>query len=107
MRRTGDMDCTVVQVVMSNWEARRLSARQVAYAALDALVTGQLLRGLRLWHSSPSACPSCRSAIGAPVDARAALGCAPVVLPLEHNDHHWQWTQQQYLRIRQSAWLSV
>lgn len=58
---------------MSNWEARRLSGRQVTYAALDALVTGQLLRALRLWHSSPSACAGCASPIGAPVDSRHVL----------------------------------
>ena len=74
VRRSRKKFVSVSQVVMSNWEARRLTTRQVAYAALDALVTGQLLRGLRLWHSSPSACPGCRSAIGAPVNAKAALG---------------------------------
>ena len=50
---------------MSNWEARQLSARQVQYAALDAVITGHLYRGLRLWHASPSACASCRQMLGA------------------------------------------
>ena len=66
-----------MQVVMSNWEARRLSQRQVSYAALDALVAGLLLRSLRLWHSSPSACAGCRGPpIGALVDCSRKLGCA-------------------------------
>lgn len=50
---------------MSNWEARQLSAKQVQYAALDAVITGTLYRGLRLWHASPSACTSCRQMLGA------------------------------------------
>ena len=60
---------------MSNWEARKLSERQVKYGALDALITGQMLRSLRLWHSSPSACAGCRSSpIGAPLDCSRKLG---------------------------------
>lgn len=49
---------------MSNWEARNLSSGQVRYAALDALVTGQVFRGLRLWHSAPSACAACHQLLG-------------------------------------------
>ena len=49
---------------MSNWEARELSVRQVHYGALDALLCGHVFRGLRLWHASPSACPSCRKMLG-------------------------------------------
>lgn len=30
------------KVVMSNWEARRLSQGQIVYAALDVLITGQV-----------------------------------------------------------------
>ncbi|KAL3147260.1 hypothetical protein ABBQ32_002751 [Trebouxia sp. C0010 RCD-2024] len=45
------------KVSMSNWEARTLTSQQIKYAALDALLTGQVFRGLRLWHSAPSACP--------------------------------------------------
>jgi ribonuclease D len=40
---------------MSDWEQRALSRQQIVYAALDALVTGQLFRGLRLRHASPTA----------------------------------------------------
>ena len=78
------MAVSVVQVVMSNWEARRLSARQVAYAALDALVTGRLLRGLRAWHASPAPCPGCRSPIGAPVNAQAAFRCTLFAFSTPH-----------------------
>lgn len=53
------------KVTMSNWEARQLSARQVQYGALDAVVTGHIFRGLRLWHASPSACTACRQMLGA------------------------------------------
>ena len=49
---------------MSNWEARELTVRQVHYGALDALLCGHVFRGLRLWHASPSACPSCRKMLG-------------------------------------------
>ena len=43
-----------VQVTMSDWEQKALSQQQIVYAALDALVTGQLFRGLRLLHSKSS-----------------------------------------------------
>ncbi|PSC71691.1 Werner Syndrome-like exonuclease [Micractinium conductrix] len=52
------------KVTMSNWEARHLSAKQVQYAALDAIITGHVYRGLRLWHASPSACTACRQMLG-------------------------------------------
>lgn len=52
------------RVTMSNWAARRLSDAQVRYAALDALVTGHVYRGLRLWHASPSACSACHQMLG-------------------------------------------
>ncbi|GLI63902.1 hypothetical protein VaNZ11_007024 [Volvox africanus] len=48
----------------SNWAAPQLSNHQLKYASLDVLVAGQLFRALRLWHSSPSPCPNCRSPIG-------------------------------------------
>ncbi len=57
-----------MQVTMSNWEARKLTQQQIIYAALDALITGQLFRAMRLWHSSPSACTVCHGLIGSPVD---------------------------------------
>ncbi|CAL5224331.1 g7002 [Coccomyxa viridis] len=41
-------------VTMSDWEQKALSQQQIVYAALDALVTGQLFRGLRLLHSDSS-----------------------------------------------------
>ena len=43
-----------MQVTMSDWEQKALSQQQIVYAALDALVTGQLFRGLRLLHSNSS-----------------------------------------------------
>jgi hypothetical protein len=60
---------------MSNWEAAALSWPQVAYAALDALVCGHILRSLRRWHSSPSACDGCQKQIGAHPDY-SELGCS-------------------------------
>ncbi|KAK9839236.1 hypothetical protein WJX81_003150 [Elliptochloris bilobata] len=67
-------------VTTSNWGARQgLTAAQVSYGALDVLVAGQVLRGLRLWHSSPSPCASCRKPLGAqpacPPLKCEALGC--------------------------------
>lgn len=52
------------KVTMSNWEARQLSPTQLQYAALDAVVTASVYRGLRLWHASPSACTACRQMLG-------------------------------------------
>ena len=54
----------LLQVSMSNWEARTLSSSQIQYAALDALLTGQVFRGLRLWHSAPSVCATCHQTLG-------------------------------------------
>ncbi|GIL46137.1 hypothetical protein Vafri_3184 [Volvox africanus] len=48
----------------SNWAAPQLTNHQLKYASLDVLVAGQLFRALRLWHSSPSPCPGCRSPVG-------------------------------------------
>ncbi|KAI3430822.1 hypothetical protein D9Q98_009233 [Chlorella vulgaris] len=53
------------KVTMSNWEQKRLTAKQVQYAALDAILTGNVYRSLRLWHASPSACTSCHQMLGA------------------------------------------
>jgi hypothetical protein len=47
---------------------------QVKYAALDVLVAGQVFRGLRLWHRSPSPCARCLQPLGA-VQAQPALQC--------------------------------
>jgi hypothetical protein len=52
------------RVTCSNWAASHLSMQQVKYASLDAFVTGQVFRGLRLWHSSPSPCPGCLHPVG-------------------------------------------
>jgi len=55
---------------MSNWERRTLSTQQVLYAALDALLTGHVYRGLRLWHhyhsgnEASSQCGVCQQAFG-------------------------------------------
>lgn len=52
-------------IARSNWAARSaLSLQQIQYAAIDAFVTGQVFRALRLWHSSPSECPACKDLIG-------------------------------------------
>ncbi|KAL4545176.1 hypothetical protein Ndes2526B_g02288 [Nannochloris sp. 'desiccata'] len=40
--------------------------------ATDALVTGSVFRGLRLWHASPSPCTACRQPFG--VEMAAGLG---------------------------------
>jgi hypothetical protein len=58
------------KVSMSNWERRTLSTQQVLYAALDALLTGHVYRGLRLWHhyysgsEASSQCGVCQQAFG-------------------------------------------
>ena len=70
---------------MSNWEAWNLSAPQIQYAALDAIITGHIFRGLRLWHASPSACTSCRRPLGAvrnPYPYPYALVNVPPFLPV-------------------------
>lgn len=51
-------------VTMSNWEAPRLTPAQVRYAALDALVTGQIFRSLRLWHHTSNHCSTCMIPLG-------------------------------------------
>ncbi|KIZ03748.1 hypothetical protein MNEG_4210 [Monoraphidium neglectum] len=52
------------RVSMSNWESRTLTRQQVKYAALDVLIAGQVFRGLRLWHRSPSPCATCFQPLG-------------------------------------------
>lgn len=54
-------------VSRSDWQKPRLSPAQVRYAALDALITGSVFRGLRLWHASPSPCTACRRPFGVEV----------------------------------------
>lgn len=58
------------KVSCSNWAANNLSMQQIKYASLDAFVAGQVFRGLRLWHSSPSSCPGCLSPVGAPMEIK-------------------------------------
>lgn len=60
---------------MSNWEAKTLDVRQIAYAAVDALVCGHLLRSLRRWHASPCACSACQQRIGFPSDLPSGFTC--------------------------------
>lgn len=51
-------------VSQSNWACAQLSPAQVQYAALDALLTGGVFRGLRLWHAAPSPCAACKMPLG-------------------------------------------
>ena len=45
-------DCWLcLQVTMSDWQYHTLSPDQIVYAALDALVTGQIFRCFRLLHA--------------------------------------------------------
>jgi ribonuclease D len=54
-------------VSRSDWQRAKLTPAQVQYAALDALVTGCVFRGLRLWHASPSPCTVCKQPFGVEV----------------------------------------
>lgn len=65
----------ILQVSMSNWEAKVLTRQQIIYASLDALVCGHLLRSLRLWHASPCACPVCRYHMGSVMPTDLVLMC--------------------------------
>jgi hypothetical protein len=58
-------------VSRSDWQRAKLTPAQVQYAALDALVTGSVFRGLRLWHASPSPCTACKQPFG--VEVRKSL----------------------------------
>lgn len=51
-------------VSQSNWAHPTLTPAQIQYAALDALLTGGVFRGLRLWHMAPSPCTKCRKFLG-------------------------------------------
>lgn len=72
------------KVSMSNWEARRLTQDQIIYAALDALIAGQIFRALRLWHSSTSACSTCHSLIGSLVECSSLRQVLQFWIYLEH-----------------------
>lgn len=86
------------QVSRSNWAAPRLTPHQIKYAALDVFSAGQLLRGLRLWHSSPSPCSACRKPIGGmPAGKDEPLhcgtrGCTVVTHDLARHINHCQST---------------
>ena len=43
-------------VSMSNWQAPQLTARQIQYAALDALLAGHAFRGLRYGSADHPQC---------------------------------------------------
>lgn len=60
-------------VSRSDWQRAKLTPAQVQYAALDALVTGSVFRGLRLWHASPSPCTACRQPFGVEVSIKNVL----------------------------------
>lgn len=51
-------------ISQSNWARQNLTPAQIQYAALDALLTGGVFRGLRLWHMAPSPCTKCRRLLG-------------------------------------------
>lgn len=59
-----------LQVTMSNWEAARLSGKQLTYAALDAMLAGGIFRALRAWHLDPCGCGGCGLPLG-----QAVLPC--------------------------------
>jgi 3'-5' exonuclease len=88
-------------VTMSNWEAARLSRGQVKYAALDVLITGAVLRALRLWHASPSPCEGCGALLGGAITgADFACGCGRVfgevrayLRHCERTGHELQWAE--------------
>jgi hypothetical protein len=87
--------------------ARTLSPAQVAYAALDALAAGHLLRGLRLLHhgargeggggagaataaaaaASLPACPGCAVPVGAVVEPSGAAPLAPPACAAHRHRH--------------------
>jgi len=58
--RTSQCLSMSLQITMSNWESSHLDARQIRYAAMDALVTGDLFRALRQLHANPTPCPGRR-----------------------------------------------
>eukprot|EP01025_Chloroclados_australasicus_P015331 TRINITY_DN1732_c0_g1_i3.p1 TRINITY_DN1732_c0_g1~~TRINITY_DN1732_c0_g1_i3.p1 ORF type:complete len:270 (-),score=14.69 TRINITY_DN1732_c0_g1_i3:406-1215(-) len=49
---------------LSDWEAPRLSIKMILYAALDAFLTGHILRKLKQLHFCGVICPQCRYHIG-------------------------------------------
>ncbi len=48
-----------MQVIKSNWEEHTLTEEQISYAALDALLTGDIFRRLRQMHASCEPCSDC------------------------------------------------
>eukprot|EP00798_Chlamydomonas_sp_ICE-L_P000542 gene542-1953_t len=62
-------------VSRSNWAAKKLNMSQIKYAALDVFSAGQVFRGLRLWHSSPSSCDSCKQLLGVAVNDGMDMKC--------------------------------
>lgn len=52
------------QVSKSNWAANTLKRGQILYAALDAFMTGEAFRALRVLHSVHSNCPKCKNTLG-------------------------------------------
>lgn len=49
-----------MQVAVSNWEAERLSAAQISYAARDVLLTYHTHRQLRQWQAAGAQAPACQ-----------------------------------------------
>lgn len=52
--------CVAMQVAVSNWEAERLSAAQISYAARDVLLTYHTHRLLRQWQAAGAQAPACQ-----------------------------------------------
>lgn len=46
---------------MSDWEAPSLTKNQIRYAALDALLTGEVFRALRVLHAGHDVCAGCET----------------------------------------------
>ncbi|KAG1675851.1 hypothetical protein FOA52_001507 [Chlamydomonas sp. UWO 241] len=75
------------KVQCSNWAAHSLSMQQIKYAALDVFSAGTVFRGLRLWHSSPSPCPSCLHPVGADRGELFPLRCGAAACDATFSRH--------------------
>jgi ribonuclease D len=76
-----------LKIVRSDWEAQALSEQQIAYAALDALITGDLFRALRQLHANTAPCPGCLVPIGR-WPGKLNLQCQDAVCKVERPAYH-------------------